>query len=100
MADSLDSMNRTNPVCKVYETSLKIITSQPYFSRRESRAQSTLLAHVTQVITRKVRETQKSQNTFLIWNKIRGFTFCARTLFWYPELTASPIFVVLDHKII
>ena len=66
MIDSLDLTNRTNLVYKVYETSLKTITSQPYFSRRESKAQSIRLAHAIQVITRKVRETQSLRNTFLI----------------------------------
>jgi hypothetical protein len=66
MTDSLDLTNRTNLVCKVFETSLKSITPLPYFLRRESKAQSTLLAHAIQVITRKVRETQSLRNTFLI----------------------------------
>jgi len=66
MADSLGSMNRTNLACKVYETSLKTITSQLFFSRREFKVPSILLAHAIQVITRKVRETQGLRNTFLI----------------------------------
>ena len=75
MADSLGSMNRTNLVCKVYETSLKTITSQLFFSRREFKVPSILLAHAIQVITRKVRETQSLRNTFLIWIRLMASFF-------------------------